>query len=71
MNLFAIVTPAVAFGKHSVVLVQVGELSGGRQALERIPVAPNRFLLELQNCSRRPPIVRVPIVDDLSTVEFS
>ena len=52
-------------------LVQVGELSAGRQSLEGAPLAPGNqsTLRELQNPARRPPVPRAPIPVDLLSVE--
>ena len=48
-------------------MVQVGELSSARQALEGAELAPRnrRTLSELQNPVRRPPVPREPIPEDL------
>ena len=44
-------------------LVQIGELSAGRRALEGAPLAPGNMatLRELQNPLRRPPVPRSPM----------
>ena len=51
-------------------LVQLGELSAARQALEGASVAPGNTatLAELQNPQKRPPILRDPIPPDLVDV---
>ena len=51
-------------------LVQMGELSSARQALEGAVVAPGNdvTLRALQDPSRRPLVLRDPIPDDISNV---
>ena len=53
-------------------LVQVGEFSAGRQALEGALLAPGNdtTLRELQNPARRPPDPRAPIPDVLKRPSF-
>ena len=51
-------------------LVQLGELSAARQAIEGASVAPGNTatLAELQNPQKRPPILQDPIPADLVDV---